>query len=232
MKSFIQNLAKTILVITAICFLQPAFAQFKVNEKPVKNTQNLQRLNQVPPPPPPTNPPTSPNSPNNNLYYLTSVKVDIYTGNDNKEFSSKMSIDLVRSGGAPSEFGNSNPGNESLLFSRTSGNSETEMKTNSITSVALESIYHPEEGRYTEVMNLYKVQQYGLKLKINYIPNFILDAWKIDRVSMTLEFKDAQGNPHPIFGSKTILFMNASALLTDSKSNLICETDGFLMPKN
>ncbi len=164
------------------------------------------------PPPPPTAVPE---------YYLTSVRVNIFTGNDNKEYLSKVGIDLFCSGGASTDFGNTNP--ELLLFGYPAGDkSIPEMKINSNTEFVLQT---GNPG------NLYLIQQYGLKLKINYWANFILDAWKIDKVTMTLEFKDKKGNPHPTLATKTVTFLNASMLMTDSKFQLVCETDGFLFPK-
>jgi hypothetical protein len=55
---------------------------------------------------------------------------------------------------------------------------------------------------------------------------------KSKKVTLTLEFKDLHGNAHPALGVVTIPFINASALLTDSKRILKCETDKFLLPKN
>ena len=39
-----------------------------------------------------------------------------------------------------------------------------------------------------DIVSLALCQQYGLRLDILYEPNFILDAWKIDRVDLEIEF--------------------------------------------
>ena len=88
----------------------------------------------------------------------------------------------------------------------------------------------------------------GLKLEIEYAPNFFLDAWRIQRVELEIDFgfwetwainylergqkrtrivrqmRHAPGFP------KVIPFING-ALLNEQKKVLTLITDGFLMPK-
>lgn len=78
---------------------------------------------------------------------------------------------------------------------------------------------------------LTKIQREGMTLIINYGPNFFLDAWKIDGVSMTVRFTDVKGNSHPTLGEKTILFSRSSALLNEANRNLVLGLDGFLMQR-
>src|SRR5207253_10593149 len=59
--------------------------------------------------------------------------------------------------------------------------------------------------------SLANYRQTGIMVDINYNtvgngPFFALDAWKIEEVSVTLEFKNKHGDPHPTMGSKVISF--------------------------
>jgi hypothetical protein len=76
-----------------------------------------------------------------------------------------------------------------------------------------------------------KIQNYGLELYISYRPNFILDAWKIDKVTLTLEFKDITGKPHSTLATVVIPFV-ASPLLKDGNATLKCVIDKFLLAKS
>jgi len=67
-----------------------------------------------------------------------------------------------------------------------------------------------------------------LSLRIIYKPNFFADAWKIENVSITLEFRDVNGNLHPSLGQKTIQFPNAATFLDNfDKRILICTADKY-----
>lgn len=159
-------------------------------------------------PPAATNP-----GPNSSNFYLTSAKVTIYTGNDNKEESAQMQMQLSL-------------GTEGI-------SSNWERKEFAVNS-AKEIIIKPDYDRsyYPEKLRLTNVETGGVKLFIRYSPNFILDAWRIEKVLLTLEFRDDNGNLHPVVGTKNILFMNANALLTNRLGMLICVADKFLMPAN
>jgi hypothetical protein len=181
---------------------------------------------------------TQPVPADNTPYYLTSVKVDILTGNDNKELSSRINVLLNRPGGSSFQT-DPNEDGSSLLYNYMSGNySPQEFKPNSNIQLVLPTPYQfpytfpggAYDGyRYYELL-LSSIQVYGLKLFIAYSPNFPLDAWKIEKVTMTLEFKDLTGKPHPSMGTVVVPFINASALLNEGNRRLICETDKFLMP--
>jgi hypothetical protein len=169
-------------------------------------------------------------------YRLTSVKVTITTGNDNKEALSVVGISLNRVGGTPTAWTG-----ESLFLGGTyNAANSPEFKTYSDTVFDLT----PQDFMRTEGYEylgqkpwhhldttLDTLQSSGLRLEIWYSPNFILDAWKIDQVILTLEFKDDQGNLHPTMGNKTVTFSNVSTLLSNSTLALELETDGFFLPK-
>ena len=67
-----------------------------------------------------------------------------------------------------------------------------EMRINSETEFGL--------GLEAQPISLETFQKSGLVLRIQYNPNIIFDAWKIESVSLTLEFKDQNGNLHPSLG--------------------------------
>jgi hypothetical protein len=189
--------------------------------------------------PDPTQPPpaasTTP-TPSAGPYRLTSVKVTITTGNDNKEALSVMGVTLNRVGDTPTAWTG-----ESLFIGGTyNAANSPEFKTYSDTVFDLT----PQDFMRTEGYEylgqkpwhhldttLDTLQSSGLRLEIWYSPNFILDAWKIDQVILTLEFKDDQGRLHPTMGNKTVTFSNVSTLLTNSTLALELETDGFFLPK-
>ncbi|MGZ8544891.1 MAG: hypothetical protein ACXWV0_06320 [Flavisolibacter sp.] len=186
--------------------------------------------------PPVNNPPATVNS---TAYYLTAVKVSIVTGNDNKEQPSRASIMLntVDGGCWPSDKTTGGCGLYDFNLANTINN---EFKVNSVTDISLTTAYQfpasfpggaGEGWRYIN-LSLAAIQAHGVVLFVNYDPNFFLDAWKIERLTLTMEFKDLQGNAHPTMGTVSIPFINASALLNSSKRTLKCETDRFLMPKS
>jgi hypothetical protein len=172
-------------------------------------------------------------------YYLCSAKVDIYTGNDNKELPSIVNLNLYRL--SKSRFASAGSNEPTLMFNyMMQGNNKQEFKPNSNNQVVLTNLYSfpytfpggtGDGYRYSE-LDLTQIQINGLRLRIDYSPNFILDAWKIEKVILTLEFKDLNGNPHPTMATVTIPFLNASALLKEGNYTLTCEADKFLMPKN
>ena len=201
------------------------------------NPLTIQNTNQAPPPPPKTNnpPPTTVNTPH---YYLTAARVSIVTGNDNKEEGSKVNISLVRPSGGewPSDDNTKSCGLYQFIYSKINN----EYRVNSVTDIPLVTSFQFPAGlpggagegwRYIN-LRLGDIQIHGLTLYVMYEPNFILDAWKIERVTLTLEFKDLAGNAHPTLGTVVIPFINSSVLLRDGNRTLKVETDKFLIPKN
>ena len=163
------------------------------------------------PPPPSTNKSTTTGTQNASVYSLTSVRVLIKTGSDNKEFPSKVYVTLMAK---------STPANWRNYLQFSLGN---EMKINSTTDFGLDL-----EGRPPTPLEDY--QKSGLKLSISYDPNFFADAWKIESVSLVLEFKDQFGSLHPTLGSKTITFSNAYGFLNNEYRYMECFTDASFAP--
>jgi len=206
---------KTIFITAAAAFIA-GMVNGQVIQKtvpPVK--QNAVKTIPVQPPPPP--PPASTTNKTEavaSVYSLTSARVSIRTGNDNKEFSSTVQLDLI----------NRNTGY--FPFRQAAANMRNEMKPNSTTDVGLDKNYNTAPVHFT----LQSIQTKGIDLQITYHPNFFTDAWKIEGVSLTLEFKDQNEKPHPTLGSKTIVFNNASGFLDGTNTVLFCSTDGALVP--
>jgi hypothetical protein len=153
--------------------------------------------------------------PNSWDFHLTSAKVTIYTGNDNKEQPSQVQMQMT--------FGNEGVGNYMIPIAQ-----YREFPVNSATELAFKFYYDPTY-KYDK-LSLAFVESGGMKFYIHYSPNFILDAWKIEKVVFTVEFRDGKGNLHPAIGTKNILFTNIGAVLKEEVRSLVCEVDKFLMP--
>ena len=178
-----------------------------------------------------TRPPASPSALTNADYAFTAVRVNIGTGADNKESLSNVSIEV---------------GVRNTNFKIFSQNSITnELPSNSNVAIGLEqsnsftSGSHPNaipvmyftSATGTQTVSLADVETNGVYVRLIYKPNLFTDAWKIENVSVTLEFRDAKGNPHPASGQRTITFANANTFLDNfDKRILICTADGYFNP--
>jgi hypothetical protein len=175
---------------------------------------------------PPAAPPAS-----NTIYYLTSAKVTVVTGNDAKELPSAARFYLDRIvGNIPASVTY-----EVGLYVYMKDNHPLEFKANSTNEIELDpglQLPGQYEGWRYASLGLGVIQDAGLQLTVQYLPNFILDAWKIDKITLTLEFKDLAGNPHPSMGRVVIPFQNVSKILNKQNSMLTLQTDKFLLPKN
>lgn len=166
-------------------------------------------------------------------YLLSSVKVTVKTGSDNKEALSNVTFELAVRDTNYSIFAQNNCTNE--------------FKVNTENTIGLERYnawiciysrfgpisdgpYHTK-GTGNKAIFLSDVEKYGLSLRIIYKPNFFMDAWKIENVSISLEFRDGKGNLHPTSGTKTITFNNAATFLDEyDKRLLICTADNNFNP--
>ena len=187
----------------------------QVFQKPVPTIKQSTIIKTAPPiPPPPQEPSTnkSTGSANQNMpvYALTSARLVIKTGNDNKEFPSAVGVTLMAK---------SAPSNWRTYIQTNLGN---EMRINSDTEFGLDVAGAP--------IPLEIFQQSGLSLSISYTPNFFADAWKIESVSLKLEFKDQNGNLHPSLGNKTIVFSNAYGILNNDFRYMKCYSDASFLP--
>jgi Single strand annealing-weakened 1 len=150
----------------------------------------------------------------NSIYKLTSARVNIRTGSDNKEYLSQVTVLLTAFGVGSSMV---QPGE----------NLRNEMKINSNFEFGLQKPHWstPEDNRL-----LTSFQKEGLLLLVHYVPNLITDAWKIEGVTLTLEFRDQYGNLHPTHGSKSIVFNNASGFLNYWDRKMECRADASFSP--
>lgn len=156
-------------------------------------------------------PVTAPPAP---VYSLTNARVSIITGKDNKEFPSEVTVWLIQKG-------------KGILFQQPGANTRNEMQVNSTTEFGL--------NKWTNNVNigsflLSDIQQSGIILRILYMPNLFTDAWRIEGISVTLEFKDQNGNLHPTLGSKKIVFNNTSGFLNQWDQFFECRADGSFTP--
>lgn len=147
------------------------------------------------------------------VYTLTGARVTLKTGNDNKEFPSQVTAYLIAKGSG-------------YVFWQPGEKMRNEMRSNSTNEFGLDKWPHGGQGTYS----LTELQKSGITLVIYYNPNFFADAWKIEGISVTLEFKDQNGNLHPSLGSKTIVFRNAIGFLNISERYFECRMDGNFTP--
>lgn len=132
-------------------------------------------------------------------YYLAGAVIQVVTGNDNKEANTSTAFFYVR------------PRKSNWLVAYKLEEYANEIKANQPTDLRLDRAV-----TLTSAQNsLQYFKQNGLAVLISYCnKNFCTDAWKINSVSLTLEFKDANGNPAPNgFGSRTISFPVSSGTL-------------------
>lgn len=187
---------------------------------PVKQNVIIKTVPAAPPPPPAPAPPvtnktTAPVTQNTPIYSLTAVKANIKTGNDNKEYPSNVRTSLGVRG--------SNMQHAYFVQE----NLKNEMRSNSNTEFGLE-----KRGSQLKDLTLDVLQNAGFHFRIDYAANFQFDAWKIEGVIITLEFRDQNGNLHPTLGQKTINFSNANGFLNgyNGTRSMICNTDGYFNP--
>ncbi len=179
--------------------------------------------------------PTRPQAPapaiNNASYFLSTVKVTIGTGSDNKESLSNVSIELAaRDAGFQIFAQNDNTNEFKSNNSVTVGLDKSSSFTSSSNKNIIPTAYY-SSATGTKSISLKDIETYGLSLRIIYKPNFFADAWKIETVTITLEFKDAGNKLHPNSGQKTITFSNAATFLDNfDKRILICTADGSFNP--
>ncbi|MBS4063608.1 MAG: hypothetical protein KGZ74_03565 [Chitinophagaceae bacterium] len=154
------------------------------------------------------------------VYYISNIKFTIHTGNDNKELNSTFFVFVTENEGIW--------GKGRDLFGTTSKHNAIELKPNSSTDIALVKYPDADPNAYT----LSNLEAKGLRFRIMYIPGFLLDAWKIDAVTIVAEFKDQYGRLHPVSPYRTIRFDNQGGLLTKTKKDMIGVTDSFLNPQS
>ena len=133
-------------------------------------------------------------------YYLTDAFVTIKTGADNKEIESEVNFRL-----APGSSKNLAADNYNECVRKVAKN-EMPFFSNSFRTLPLFLFMSSTATIANPPTSLASFQQNGLGLLIEYKPNLVLDAWKIEQVELVLCFKDANGAYHPTEGRKKITF--------------------------
>ena len=214
---------KKLLSITILAAFTASTATSQTVQKsvrPVKQNVIIKTVPGQPPPPPPAPAPPPPSTnktsatgtQNTLVYTLTAIRVNIGTGSDNKEFPSKVGVSVWKKGTQLGDYLNN-----CLYYVNDLKN---EMAVNSKTDIGLEKY----EGS-SDKFSLTNLQISGLEMRVSYDPNFFMDAWKVENISLTLEFKDQNGNYHPTMGRKTISFSNAIGFLNSEYTYFKCITD-------
>lgn len=172
-----------------------------------------------------------------NEYYLKKATVTIYTGNDNKEAPACVSVNLYTNTRSFYQFPGDTATTNLVGAIPCDPNATREYAVNSkatlplqLAEVAWDVITYTPDYRPGEI-SLTTFSKNGLSLMIFYSPRFFTDAWKIDRVELTVEFKRADGALHPQLGNKTITFTK-SALMTEKNDKIRLVTDKFMFPLN
>jgi hypothetical protein len=168
-------------------------------------------------------------------YFLAGAVIKISTGGDNKEPNTSTAFFQIR------------PRKSNGIVAYTLNDYANELQANQTADLRLDRV-----ATLTSPQNsLQYFKQNGLSVIVAYCnKNFCTDAWKINSVTVTLEFKDANGNPAPNgYASKIISFPVSSATLgfvagcnpfwaTDGKicgfsdqlSKMLLKTDEYLNP--
>jgi hypothetical protein len=146
-------------------------------------------------------------------YFLAGAVIKISTGDDNKEANTSTAFFYVR------------PRKSNGIVAYKLEEYANEIKVNQTVDLRLD-----RAATLTAAQNsLQNFKQNGLSVVVAYCnKNFCTDAWKISSITVTLEFKDANGNPAPDgYGFKTISFPVSSGTLGfTAGSNPFWVTDG------
>jgi uncharacterized membrane protein len=138
-------------------------------------------------------------------YFLSGAVINISTGNDNKEPNTSTAFFYVR------------PRKSSGFVAYKLEEYANEIKANQAADLRLD-----RAATLTAAQNsLQNFKQNGLSVLVVYCnKNFCTDAWKINSITVTLEFKDANGNPAPGgYASRTISFPVSSGTLGFTAGN-------------
>lgn len=197
-----KNMKQFLIAVAGILFINTLHAQVAKPKKGTTNTQPSQ---------------TSAPALTDADYFLSVAKVTIKTGKDNKELNSKLMIGVFPASGT-----------DNYRKGFKLDNFKSELKTWSTREFLL-----PKAAGFDQSFNsLANYKKTGVMVDVLYDtkgngPFFLTDAWKIEEVSVVLEFKDKNGTPHPTMGSKIIYFSGDDMYLDFKKWHLFCKTDEY-----
>lgn len=203
------------LLIVLLCLANFCYAQIAVRTAPIKKVvkpaeMSPQPITAPPPASTPTAPPPAPvPAP---VYSLSGVSVKIKTGNDNKENLSSVTFNLYNSSTNVICFQQ-----PQVINAQFDSNSEMQYRL----------VRFNMQGRPDNAPSLLlnSIQNNGLRFDIGYSPNFIFDAWKVQGVTLVLEFSDQYGRPHPSMSNVPIQISNAVGLLDGKNNKMSCHID-------
>lgn len=150
-------------------------------------------------------------------YFLAVAKISIKTGKDNKEKGSNLILRVYPVSGT-----------DNYRRGYCQENFKDELKIWNTDNFTL-----PRAANFDQNFNsLANYRQTGIMVDINYNtmgngPLCLLDAWKIEDITVTLEFKNKNGDPHPTMGTKILSFSNSNMYLDYKKWQLYCKTDQY-----
>ncbi len=191
------------IILSLICIWSLTLLQAQ-NMKPRNNAGNSPQTN-------------APQAVNDADYFLAVATISLKTGKDNKEKGSKLILRVYPASGT-----------DNWRKGYLQENFTDELKTWHTDNFTL-----PRAPAFDQNFNsLANYRQTGIMVDINYNtlgngPFFGTDAWKVEEVAVTLEFKNKKGDPHPTMGSKTIYFTNSNMYLDFTKWQLYCKTDQY-----
>lgn len=159
----------------------------------------------------------------NTEYVMTKATFWISTGDDNKEALSNFEIRIYINGGGI----NTGPNNLQLYgVIPSSKGEELRIKTHKI----LTKTWNPEGQWAPTVGELENIKRYGLRVVIKYFPNFILDAWKVDKVDFMVSFQKLNQIAAGIYSERmkdlTILNRDVRKRLTEGDNQIELIIDG------
>lgn len=213
---------------------KPAATQLQIKSSATGSTNGQQKS---------TNADAIPNAQNvdNSQYFITGAVVTIKTGNDSKEYPSKVKLYLFP------------PTASTYTYTYALGqlNLTNAMNVNTSTEIGLTPLNQQKipwpvsySSGYTGTNKasspftsgshnwmLADVQRQGFRLLVAYHPNVALDAWEIKQVSVKLKIEKADGTPHPTLNNKTIVFyISTPPLGVPTGMALVCEADKDFTP--
>jgi uncharacterized membrane protein len=170
---------------------------------PLKTTAPVLKPIAPPPPASQTNTQSKPASTQPTLtdadYFLAGAVIKISTGDDNKEPNTSTASFYIR------------PRKSNGIVVYKLEEYANEIKANQAVDLRLDRATTLAAAQNS----LQNFKQNGLSVVVAYCnKNFCTDAWKINNITLTLEFKDAAGNPAPNgYASKIISFPVSSGTL-------------------
>lgn len=142
----------------------------------------------------------------NSEYFLTSAKITVQTGNDNKEANNSLAYIYV----GVANYNQQRAFSVGDLSYQHADGYAPEIRANSTTELLPNHSLDPGQyGIQSPYNTLCFYKQRGLAVTVFYDNKaWATDAWKINSISVTVEFKDKNGKPYPdpAYASRTITF--------------------------